>query len=171
MENNEGVAAYITRVQTLVNQMKNCGKKVSDKSIIEKILRTLTPRFDVIAVSLEETRDLTKMRLEELQGSLEAYEQRINERGRGKDHEQALQARAFHKNEGESSKFKKGKKGGEQTRANGRKIRRKRALIKRTKSRKTKVEPRGKVRRKDLTKARFSATTVTNMGILLMNAT
>lgn len=110
MENNEGVAAYITRVQTLVNQMKNCGKKVSDKSIIEKILRTLTARFDVIAVSLEETRDLTKMRLEELQGSLEAYEQRINERGRGKDHEQALQARAFHKNEGESSKFKKGKK-------------------------------------------------------------
>lgn len=48
---------------------------------------------------------------------------------------------------------------------------RKRALIKRTKSRKTNVELRGKVRRKDLTKARFSATTVTNMGILLMNAT
>lgn len=77
--------------------------------MIEKILRTLPQRFDVIVVTLEETRDLSKMKLEELQGSLEAFEQRVNERGGDKTTEQALQARAPSKTDGESSKFKQGR--------------------------------------------------------------
>lgn len=66
MEANEGVGSYFSRVITLVDQMKSCDKKMSDKLIIEKILKTLPSRFDVIAVALEETRDLEKMKLEEL---------------------------------------------------------------------------------------------------------
>lgn len=110
MEATEGVGAYIAKVQALVNQMKNCGEKVSDQSILEKILRTLPSKFDVIAVSIKETKDLERMKIEELQGSLEAYEQRINERGKGKDQEQVLQARESSKNDGGADqKFKKGK--------------------------------------------------------------
>lgn len=109
MESNEGVGSYFSRVITLCNQMKACGKKVSDKSIIEKILRTLPPRFDVMAVMIEETKDLDNMKIEELQGSLEAYEQKLNERNNGKSNEQALQAQANPKPDSNNSRFKKGK--------------------------------------------------------------
>lgn len=87
--------------------MKSCGKKFSDRSVIEKVLRTLPSRFDVIAVALEETRDLEKVKLQELQGSLEAYKQRISDRNGEKSTEQALQAHSKSRNDGDSSKDKK----------------------------------------------------------------
>lgn len=91
MEVNESVGAYFNRVLVLVNQMKSCGKKISDKSIIAKILRTLPTKFDVIAVSIEETKDLDTLKLEELQGSLEAFEMRHAGKESEKSGEQALQ--------------------------------------------------------------------------------
>lgn len=46
MENSEGVANYFTRVQSLINLMKDCGEKFTDQVIVEKILRNVSPRFD-----------------------------------------------------------------------------------------------------------------------------
>jgi len=59
-----------------------------------KMLRTLTPQYDHIVVAIEDTRDLEKMTVEELQNFLEAHDQRILERkGVDTSVEQALQAR------------------------------------------------------------------------------
>ncbi|WVZ16028.1 hypothetical protein V8G54_013594 [Vigna mungo] len=80
MGEQETVVEYIGRIQLFVNAMRACDKVVKDKKIVEKILRTLTPQFDHIALTIEETKDLEKMRVEELQNSLEAYEQRLVER-------------------------------------------------------------------------------------------
>ncbi|KHN20423.1 hypothetical protein glysoja_045572, partial [Glycine soja] len=73
--------------------MKNCGEKISNQTIVEKILRTLNPKFDHIVVAIEESKKLKEIIVEELQGSLEAHEQRLIEREIEKlgDH-QALQA-------------------------------------------------------------------------------
>lgn len=47
---------------------------------MEKILRTLTPKFDYIIMAIEESKDVSKMKVEELLSSLEAYEQRLMDR-------------------------------------------------------------------------------------------
>ncbi|XP_004515992.1 uncharacterized protein [Cicer arietinum] len=45
-----------------------------------RILRTLTQRYDHIVVAIEESKDLDKMKVEDLQGSLEAHKLRVRER-------------------------------------------------------------------------------------------
>lgn len=60
--------------------MRACGKIVKDKKIIEKILRTLTPQYDHIVITIEECKDLEVLKLEELHNSLVAHEQRLLER-------------------------------------------------------------------------------------------
>ncbi|WJX37100.1 hypothetical protein P8452_24904 [Trifolium repens] len=69
---------------------KGYGETISDQSMVEKILRSLTPRFDIV-VAIEESKDLASMTVEELQSSLEAYEQKLNERAEKGKNEIALQ--------------------------------------------------------------------------------
>lgn len=64
----------------MTNQMLYCGETLSDESIVEKILRSVSSRFDHITVAIEQAKDLSTMTIEELQGSLEAHEQRLNEK-------------------------------------------------------------------------------------------
>ncbi|XP_019419448.1 PREDICTED: uncharacterized protein LOC109329946 [Lupinus angustifolius] len=66
--------------------------------IVEKILRTLTPNFDHIVVAIEESKRLEEMKVEDLQGSLEAHEQRLMERAIERPVEQALQAHTGRRN-------------------------------------------------------------------------
>ncbi|XP_073224767.1 uncharacterized protein [Cicer arietinum] len=80
MEEDEVVVDYFNRVQVVVNQMRTNGESLTEVVIIEKILRTLTQRYDHIVVAIEESKDLDKMKVEDLQGSLEAHELRVRER-------------------------------------------------------------------------------------------
>ncbi|XP_050920235.1 uncharacterized protein LOC127137858 [Lathyrus oleraceus] len=48
--------------------------------IIEKVLRYINPQFDYIIVAIEHSKDLSTMRFEELQSSLEAQELRLTKR-------------------------------------------------------------------------------------------
>ncbi|KHN16234.1 hypothetical protein glysoja_032146, partial [Glycine soja] len=48
MEENERVVEFFNRVFTLTNAMKSCGEKITDLTILEKVLRTLNPKFDYI---------------------------------------------------------------------------------------------------------------------------
>ncbi|XP_073221493.1 uncharacterized protein [Cicer arietinum] len=77
MEEDEVVADYFNRVQVVVNQMRTNGESLTEVVIIEKILRTLTQRYNHIMVAIEESKDLDKMKVEDLQGSLEAHELRV----------------------------------------------------------------------------------------------
>src|SRR3954468_23715273 len=92
MKNNEKVSEYISRVIVITNEMKACGETLSEQVIIEKILRSLTPQFDYIFVSIEHSKDLETMRIEDLQSSLEAQELRLTERTSEREVEQALKA-------------------------------------------------------------------------------
>jgi hypothetical protein len=54
--------------------MVSLGKQISDVKLIRKILRSLPERFKIKVTTIEETRDLEEMKIEELVGSLQTYE-------------------------------------------------------------------------------------------------
>ena len=55
------------------------GKRFLKKKLVKKVLRSLPPRFAYKATSIRETKDLKRMRLEELMGSLLLFEIDLNE--------------------------------------------------------------------------------------------
>ncbi|KAK2370871.1 putative mitochondrial protein [Trifolium repens] len=115
MTDKESIGEFFTRLQTIVNTMKNLGETMTDQQVIEKVLRTLIPQFDHIVVAIEESKDLSTLSLNELQSSLEAHEQRLQERKDSKiQQEQALYARNGKKNGKGKMKWKTEKnKGGD----------------------------------------------------------
>ena len=76
MKHNEKVANYVSRIITVTNEMKTCGETISEQMIVEKVLRSLTAQFDHIVVAIEQSKDTSTMKIDELQGSLEALESR-----------------------------------------------------------------------------------------------
>jgi hypothetical protein len=54
--------------------MVSLGKSVSDIKLIQKILRSLLERFKIKVTTIEESKDLDEMKIEELVGSLQTYE-------------------------------------------------------------------------------------------------
>jgi hypothetical protein len=54
--------------------MVSLGKQISDIKLIRKILRSLPERFKIKVTTIEESKDLEEMKIEELVGSLQTYE-------------------------------------------------------------------------------------------------
>jgi len=73
-EEDQNVSDYFSKLIEFLNQMKNCGENISDQMVVEKVLRSLSPKFDFIVVAIQEAKDVKTMKIEELQSSLEAHE-------------------------------------------------------------------------------------------------
>ena len=76
MKKSENVSDYITRVQTVANQLNQNEEMLPETRVVEKILRSLTDNFKNVVCAIEESKNLTKFTVDELAGSLEAHEQR-----------------------------------------------------------------------------------------------
>lgn len=48
---------FLFREMTIVRQMRSYKDKITDQIIITKILRSLTPKFDHVVPSIEESKD------------------------------------------------------------------------------------------------------------------
>lgn len=81
MKDTENIQEYITRVITIVNQIKGLGFKITEEELVSKILRSLAPRFNYVVTTIEEARDISKMSLDELTSSLQAHELRMENVG------------------------------------------------------------------------------------------
>ena len=56
MYNDKSVANYFLRVDEIVNCMKNLGEEIKEVVVVEKLLRSLSPRFESKVSAIEERR-------------------------------------------------------------------------------------------------------------------
>lgn len=87
MTQGESIKDYFCRVMVIANDMRNFGEEMTDVKIVEKILRTLTEKWNYIVCSIEEAKDIDSLSVDALQSSLLVHEQKFRKEG---DEEQAL---------------------------------------------------------------------------------
>jgi hypothetical protein len=74
MLEEETFGEFYSKMSDLRNSMMSLGKPISDVKLIRKILRSLLERFRIKVTTIEESKDLEEMKIEELVGSLQTYE-------------------------------------------------------------------------------------------------
>nr|GEZ63560.1 DUF4219 domain-containing protein/UBN2 domain-containing protein [Tanacetum cinerariifolium] len=72
------VQEYLARISSIVSQMRAYDDKVADEIVVAKILRSLSPKFDHVVAAIEESKYLSTYFVDELMGSLQTHEARIN---------------------------------------------------------------------------------------------
>nr|GMD32642.1 Retrovirus-related Pol polyprotein from transposon TNT 1-94 [Ipomoea batatas] len=78
MKIGESVNEYFARTLSIVNKMNANGETKSDADVVSKILRSMTTKFNYVVCSIEESKDTSKLTIDELQSSLLVHEQRMN---------------------------------------------------------------------------------------------
>jgi hypothetical protein len=78
MKDNESVDTFMTQVMSVVNHLRQYGDDIENKRVIDKVLRILPKKFELVVVPIEEFKDLSQMQIDELTSSLVAHEYRIS---------------------------------------------------------------------------------------------
>ncbi|KAL5823158.1 hypothetical protein ACOSQ3_021109 [Xanthoceras sorbifolium] len=97
MKDGESVTGYCARTMGIANKMRFHGEQMNDVVIIEKILCSLAPKYDYVVGSIEESKDIDALSLDELQSSLLAFTfvESTNLRGRGRVEVEELEVEAI----------------------------------------------------------------------------
>jgi hypothetical protein len=74
MLEDEIFGEFYSKMRDLRNSIVSLGKTVSDVKLIRKIIRSSPERFRIKLTTIEESKDLEEMKIEELVGSLQTYE-------------------------------------------------------------------------------------------------
>ncbi|RVW35048.1 hypothetical protein CK203_079837 [Vitis vinifera] len=74
MKDNETIVEMITRFIDIVNGLEALGKSYKESENVMKILRSLPSKWHTKVTAIQKAKDLTKLPLEELIGSLMTYE-------------------------------------------------------------------------------------------------
>jgi hypothetical protein len=78
MNEDETISKYLLRVEELVNSMKGLGETFDDSLLVKNILRSPPDKFNPKVFAIEELNDLKTLSIDQLLGTLTAYEMRIN---------------------------------------------------------------------------------------------
>jgi hypothetical protein len=74
MLEEETFGEFYTKISDLRISMVGLGKQISDVKLIRKILRSVPELFRIKVTTIEESKDLEEMKIDELVGSLQTYE-------------------------------------------------------------------------------------------------
>ncbi|XP_028071131.1 uncharacterized protein LOC114273526 [Camellia sinensis] len=87
MKAGEGVSEYFSRVLSMANKMRTHREQMQDVIVVEKIPRSLSEKFNYVVCSIEESKDIDQLSIDELQSSQIDHEQKFQ---RHTGEEQAL---------------------------------------------------------------------------------
>ena len=62
-----------------MNQLNQLGRVISEDEIVKRLLRSLSKSWRSTVVAIREAKDLNKISLDEICGSLLTYEQEVNQ--------------------------------------------------------------------------------------------
>ncbi|KAL0462896.1 UNVERIFIED_CONTAM: hypothetical protein Slati_0177200 [Sesamum latifolium] len=72
----ESVHDCSNNLMFIVNQMRKYVEKIIDQTVVEKLLRSLAIKYESTIATIEESKDLRVMTIDELLGSLQSHEDR-----------------------------------------------------------------------------------------------
>ena len=77
MKPEDSVDEYFSKAMAIASKMRLHGDKMDDVTIIEKILRSMSPKFNYVVCAIEEANDIETMSIDELHSSLLVHEQKF----------------------------------------------------------------------------------------------
>ena len=79
MKEDESISDFNGRLCDIANEAFALGEKFSEEKLVRKTLRSLPKRFAYKVTAIEEAKDVRRMKLEELMGSLRTFEMNLEE--------------------------------------------------------------------------------------------
>ncbi|KAL6334591.1 hypothetical protein AAG906_019095 [Vitis piasezkii] len=74
MEDHENFGEFHAKLMDIVNSSFNIGEPIPNSKVVRKILRSLLERFRAKVTSIEESKDVDSLKVDELVGSLQTFE-------------------------------------------------------------------------------------------------
>ncbi|CAL1391470.1 unnamed protein product [Linum trigynum] len=85
MEEGESIRMMYERFTNIVNSLENPGKSYESGDLVRKIMWSLPEKWTPKITAIEEAKDLEKLSVDELIGSLVAHEDKLNKAGQEKE--------------------------------------------------------------------------------------
>lgn len=77
MREGEKMDNFLGRTLSMVSKMKSNGGVMEQSTVVSRILRSLTSKFNYVVCSIEESNNLSILTIDELHGSFLVHEQRM----------------------------------------------------------------------------------------------
>ena len=108
MNDSESLNDYISRLSNIVNKLRTYKDDMPEKRVVQKILMSLNRKYDAIVSIIEGTRDMETLGVQDLVGTLKAFDQRVT--SHDDDTEKAFQTLSLSSNRNEPSSSKSKRK-------------------------------------------------------------
>ncbi|MQL86869.1 hypothetical protein Taro_019402 [Colocasia esculenta] len=104
MKNDETISDMFARFMLIINGLKGLKREYLESDLVRKILQSLPSSWNTKATVIEDSKDLSKIKLDELIGSLMTYEINVKRKETEENPRKAIALKAFNKNFSSSKK-------------------------------------------------------------------